>query len=102
MKQMAKNLTDVFDGFPCGGPDFGSNYLLCVQVVDDDEAADSTCPPGASCPEDLNGDNEVGIEDLLALLAAWGTDPGGPPDFDGSGDVGIQDLLQLLAAWGPC
>ena len=42
----------------------------------------------------------VGILDLLSLLAAWGTDPGGPPDFGGNGPVGILDLLALLANWG--
>ncbi len=48
------------------------------------------------------GNGTVGILDLLVLLAAWGTDPGGPPDFDGDGMVGILDLLTLLANWGPC
>ncbi len=57
--------------------------------------------PG-TCPWDLDGNGSVGILDLLALLAAWGTDPGRPPDFDGDGDVGITDLLELLANWGPC
>ena len=55
-----------------------------------------------TCPADLDGDAEVGILDLLLLLAAWGTDPGGPPDFDGDGSVGITDFLELLANWGPC
>ena len=32
---------------------------------------------------DLDCDANVGITDFLALLAAWGTDPGGPPDLDG-------------------
>ncbi|MCH8344553.1 MAG: hypothetical protein IH983_11260 [Planctomycetes bacterium] len=54
------------------------------------------------CPADLDGDGNVGILDLLSLLAAWGTDPGGPPDFDNDGAVGILDLLELLANWGPC
>jgi len=54
------------------------------------------------CPWDLDGDDLVGINDFLALLAAWGTDPGGPPDFDGDGVVGIGDFLDLLANWGPC
>ena len=57
---------------------------------------------GEECPWDLDGGGDVGILDLLALLAAWGTDPGGPPDFNGDGDVGILDLLTLLANWGPC
>ena len=37
-----------------------------------------------------------------AVLAAWGTDPGGPPDLDGDGVVGIVDFLLLLANWGQC
>lgn len=44
----------------------------------------------------------MGVVDFLALLAAWGTDPGGPPDLDGDGNVGVVDFLQLLGAWGPC
>ncbi|MCH8153410.1 MAG: hypothetical protein IH830_13685 [Planctomycetes bacterium] len=58
--------------------------------------------PAGKCPWDLDGDLSVGILDLLALLAAWGTDPGGPPDFDSDGNVGILDLLILLSNWGPC
>ena len=54
------------------------------------------------CLHDLDGDDNVGITDFLELLAAWGTDPGGPPDFDGDGIVGITDFLLLLANWGPC
>jgi len=54
------------------------------------------------CPWDTDGDDVVGITDFLALLAAWGSDPGGPPDFDGDGNVGINDMLELLGRWGPC
>ena len=55
----------------------------------------------ASCPWDLDGGG-VGITDFLALLAAWGLNPGHPADFDGDGVVGILDFLALLANWGPC
>ena len=65
-----------------------------IQPVVDDLAEQSDA--------DLDGTGDVGILDLLALLAAWGSDPGGPPDFDGDGNVGILDLLALLAVWGPC
>ena len=58
--------------------------------------------PGSLCSADLDGDGSVGILDLLALLAAWGANPGHPADFDGDGTVGILDLLTLLADWGPC
>ncbi len=55
-----------------------------------------------SCPADLNLDGDVGIVDFLALLGAWGPNPGHPADLDGDGTVGITDFLDLLAAWGPC
>ena len=58
--------------------------------------------PESDCFGDVDGDGNVGVSDLLALLAAWGTDPGGPPDFDGDGTVGVADLLVLLGSWGPC
>ncbi len=55
-----------------------------------------------SCPGDVDDDGTVGILDFLALLAAWGPNPGHPADLDDDGIVGILDFLALLAAWGSC
>ena len=56
----------------------------------------------ATCQYDLDsGDNDVGITDFIALLAAWGPCPGCAADFDCDNDVGIVDFLDLLAHWGP-
>ncbi len=57
----------------------------------------------AACasPFNLGGDCGVGIADFLALLIAWGPNPGHPADFDDDGSVAISDMLALLAAWGP-
>lgn len=61
---------------------------------------------GTGCPGDVDGDCDVGITDLLLLLAAWGGCPVPPPpggcpgDLDGDGSVGITDLLILLGNWG--
>ncbi len=53
---------------------------------------------------DLDGDGIVGIDDFVALLAAWGPCPKlpnpCPGDLDGDGTVGIEDFLMLLANWG--
>ena len=54
------------------------------------------------CPWDLNGDGSVVIADFLALLGAWGPNPGHPADFNGDGFVLIEDFLALLANWGAC
>ncbi len=67
-------------------------------AIDDFAVSELTC----GCVHDLDSSGDVGVTDLLALLAAWGTDPGGPPDFDADGNVGVTDLLEILALWGPC
>ncbi|MEE9130117.1 MAG: FG-GAP repeat protein [Phycisphaerales bacterium] len=74
-------------GEDANGSSSGSGYVF-----------ESVCP----CPWDLTGNDKVGAVDLLILLSAWGTDPGGPPDFDDSGFVGSTDLLALLVNWGLC
>jgi polyhydroxybutyrate depolymerase len=58
--------------------------------------------PGPDCPADIDGSGDVGVNDFLELLAAWGPNPGHPADLDGDGAVGITDFLVLLAEWGPC
>jgi len=57
---------------------------------------------GLLCAADLDGNGDVGINDFLDLLAAWGPNPGHPADLDGDGVVGINDFLELLASWGQC
>ena len=58
-----------------------------------------------NCFGDLDGDQQVGFTDLVAILAAWGPCPGGNPcaaDLNGDLDVGFPDLVLLLANWGKC
>lgn len=62
--------------------------------------APNTCP--GACPADLDASGDVGFDDLVELLSAWGPCPGCPADLDASGDVGFDDLVELLSAWGDC
>ena len=57
------------------------------------------------CLGDLNGDEIIGVADLLALLSAWGKCPAKETctaDINGDGDVNKADLCVLLSNWGPC
>jgi outer membrane protein assembly factor BamB len=47
---------------------------------------------------DIDGDGRVDTNDLLALLAAWGTDEPSA-DLNGDGVVGVDDLMTLLNNW---
>jgi hypothetical protein len=57
---------------------------------------------GPSCPiGDVNQDGVVNIQDLLAVIASWGTCPATcPADIDHNGVVNIQDLLAVISNWG--
>jgi len=60
-------------------------------------------PEPEPTPGDLDGDNVVGVSDLLILLGEWGPCPDQgecPADLDGDGTVGVSDLLELLSNWG--
>jgi predicted outer membrane repeat protein len=53
---------------------------------------------------DLTGDGVVNIDDLLALIAAWGPCPPPPEqceaDVVADGSVNIDDLLLVISHWG--
>ncbi|MCH8825082.1 MAG: FG-GAP repeat protein [Planctomycetes bacterium] len=89
---------------------FDNDTIIVGARGDDDNGSssgsayvfDAAGTPG-KCPWDLDNNAEVGVSDLLVLLAAWGPVPTpDPPDFDGDGFVSVSDLLILFANWGPC
>ena len=53
------------------------------------------------CPADLDGDARVGVDDLLAVLSAWGS-MNHSIDVDGDMLVGVEELLHVVGAWGDC
>ena len=54
------------------------------------------------CPEDVNGDEIVNIDDLFQVLSAWGPCEECPEDVNDDGVVDIDDIFEVLANWGPC
>jgi hypothetical protein len=94
------SLSDDGDVFDCVVTAIaGAN---CVVVSD---SATLTVNPnqGNNCPQDLDGNGSVGLQDLSALLANYGVTSGATPeqgDFDGDGDIDLSDLSNLLGVYG--
>ena len=88
---LAPPSSEVVAGVAAAVPDVPATLAPdAPATVDDVERLLASWGECARCPWDLDGDDNVGINDLLDLLADWGS------------PYGINDLLDLLAAWGPC
>ena len=48
---------------------------------------------------DVNDDGVVDIDDIFAVLAAWGACPGCPEDVNEDDVVNIDDIFEVLANW---
>ena len=65
--------------------------------------------PAPDCPADITGNDVVDIDDLVAVIIAWGA-CGAPPipcssDIappGGNGVVNIDDLVGVITGWGVC
>lgn len=53
------------------------------------------------CLGDLDGNGSVDVEDVLAVLSAFGSDDASG-DANGDGTVDVNDILLVVGAWGEC
>jgi len=56
--------------------------------------------PITTLPEDVNGDGNVDVADLLAVVANWGVCENCSEDVNNDGVVDVADILAIIAAWG--
>jgi hypothetical protein len=95
-----------------GAPAIGDDGILVICGIGNNVKAYDT-PEPVECPADIapipNGDGLVNVDDLLAVINAWGVcPPGAPcpadiaPPPSGDGTVGVDDLIAVINAWGPC
>ncbi|MDP7071151.1 MAG: right-handed parallel beta-helix repeat-containing protein [Phycisphaerales bacterium] len=80
------------------------NSTLCSNTPDhilgtwDDYGGNELCP---LCAHDLNADGVVGVDDVLAVVGAWGGCVC-VEDITGDAVVNIDDLLLVIDSWGAC
>ena len=59
--------------------------------------------PVTQHPGDVDGNGIVDVNDLLAVISAWGPCPipsNCPADLNHNGMVEVNDLLQVITNWG--
>jgi len=100
---LAMELVGEFEGADSDGdtvPD------ACDQCPGQDDRIDNNgngTPDCADCLGDVDGDNDVDLNDLATLLVHFDATTTAPGDVDVDGDVDLDDLVALLRAFGlPC
>jgi serine protease AprX len=54
------------------------------------------------CLADVDNSGGVDVDDLVAIILAWGPCAACPADVDDSGTVDVDDLVAVILAWGDC
>lgn len=66
----------------------------------------SVAQAGGACPADVNNNNVVNTDDLIAVISAWGACSAACPadimPVGGNGSVNTDDMLAVIGSWGPC
>jgi hypothetical protein len=80
--------------------DVGSDTQSVVEAGVDALLISATECFDAGIPGDANGDGQVDVADILAVIAAWGTSCNNcTEDLDGSGFIDVADLLLVISNW---
>ena len=84
----------VFLGFPIEAMPDAAQLMLIDTVLEWSSGGDEPCLA------DCDNDGVVGVNDLLAIIDAWGTNAG--CDVNGDGIIDVVDLLEVVGNWGEC
>ena len=80
--------------------DVGADTQSVVEAGVDALLVSATECLDAGVPGDADGDGQVNVADILAVIAAQGTSCNNcTEDLDGSGFVDVADLLLVIANW---
>ena len=92
----------AYDDIPADCNANGSIDLLDILLGEPDDDNNGVPDVCQGCTGDLNGDNNVGVGDLLAIIEAWGFCSNCAADINDDGAVDVTDLLYIVGQWGPC
>ncbi|MDG2423532.1 MAG: plastocyanin/azurin family copper-binding protein [Phycisphaerales bacterium] len=89
--RVPEDMAGVTQNYFCN-PHCGFGMVGSIEIIDDND-----------CPSDVDGDNDIDVDDLLSLLGEFGTDCSAEDctcDVDGNGFVDVNDLLEMLGVYG--
>ncbi|MBG81448.1 MAG: hypothetical protein CMJ39_12170 [Phycisphaerae bacterium] len=91
-----------FDFMPAAAIDCNGNMIPDTCDIANGDATDldgNGIPDSCVCPGDIDGDGSINVNDILIILAGWGTTEG---DITGDQTTDVNDILLALSLWGGC
>jgi len=79
-----------------------TGFTLTTPFDGDDLVARITVSDPVACPDDADGNHNVGVGDLIAVIVAFGQTGPSAADLNLDGVVDVMDLLSVIENWGPC
>ncbi len=92
----------AFDDTPADCNENGTHDMLDILLGEADVNNDGILDECQTCAGDIDGDNSLGVGDLLAVIDAWGACSDCDADINQDGSVDVADLLYIVGNWGPC
>jgi hypothetical protein len=80
-----------------GVPDRCDIYAGTSQDLDN-----TGIPDECECVGDVDRDGRVNVDDIVAVIIAWGDGATSPADLNGDGIVNAIDLALVLGGYGEC
>ena len=71
-----------------------ADHMLAIEWVEENLALEE------HCDADLDGDHDIDVEDLLAVIEDWGCVGDCVGDVNDSGSTEIEDLLEIISDFG--
>lgn len=66
------------------------------------DSDDDGVPDECECVGDVDGNGATDVDDLIAIIVAWGDGADSPANLNGDDIVDAQDLVFVLGGWGVC
>lgn len=82
--------------------DNGTPDLCDIRTGASADVNANTVPDECECEGDVDGDGTVNIDDVIAVIVAWGDLGPNPADLNGNGIVDGSDFALVLSAYGTC
>jgi len=82
--------------------DNGTPDLCDIRTGTSADMNANTVPDECECMGDVDGDGTVNIDDVIAVILAWGDVGPNPADLNGDGIVDGSDFGLILSAYGTC